>query len=298
MRHLLLSVVLVGALGLVGPIHTGASTTTAGGLILYRSAPSTTATPTVVHLWTTDSKGKNAQELISLKPVGNSDALRAAYLVPDGLIFAERNANDGNLSDIAFAKRGSHHANVLFSVRGLFWLRPSPDGKEIVYSRSLPVAGKPLLVIARRDGTIMRTLAHATSKTLSWSSDGRRVFAYGVTPGCWFCMFSVSSGAQTAITNINLDNLWGGWPSVSPSGERVAFPDAKGPAGERIYSTKGSFLRNLVGHATASAFWSPNEAQLLLQPQNGAPLVYSFKTKRLTPFVHGGPAGGLILDWR
>ncbi len=91
-------------------------------------------------------------------------------------------------------------------------------------------------------------------------------------------------------TNINLDDLSGGWPSGSPSGTRVAVPDAKGPAGERIYTTKGVFLRNLVGDAAGSAFWSPDETQLLLQEQSAVPHVFSFKTKRLTSLDHDGPA--------
>lgn len=285
-------------LGLLAAVHTQAATRQASGLILYRSPTSTTATPAVVRLWTTDGEGRNAREVVSLKPVGASEALRAAYLVPDGLMLAETSATDGNVSHIAFVKRGSHHARVLFSVRGLFSFRPSPNGNEIVYSRSLPVAGKPLLVVVHRDGTVVRTLAHATSKSLSWSSDGRRVFAYGVTPDCGFCVFSVADGAHAAITSINLDNLWGGWPSVSPSGTRVAFPDAKGPAGERIYTMKGTFLRNLVGQAAANAFWSPDEAQVLLQPQYERARVFSLKTKRLIPLRHDGPADLVVLDWR
>lgn len=288
---------LVAGLGLVGAEHTTAATPQASSLILYRSPPSTTANPAIVHLWTTDGRGQHAREVISLKPVGRNEAVRLAYLVPDGIILATTTATDGNLTDIGFLKRGSNRVRTLFSVRGLYTLRPSPDGQEIAYSRSLPVAGKPLLVIARRDGTVVRTLAHATSKTLSWSADGRRVFAYGVTPDCWVCVFSVSNGAHSAITNINLDNLWGGWPSVSPSGARVALPDAKGPAGERIYTTTGIFLRNLVGHA-ASAFWSPDDAKLLLQQQNAVPLVFSFKSKRLSSFAHDGPADLNVLDWR
>lgn len=295
LRIALVATLLVG--GLIGAEHTTAATPQASGLILYRSPPSTTANPAAVHLWTTDGRGQHAREVISLKPVGLNDAVIFAYLLPDGIMLTTTNATDGNMTDIGFVKRGSNRVRVLFSVRGLYSLRPSPDGQEIAYSRSLPVAGKPLLVIARRDGTVIQTLAHATGKTLSWSSDGRRLFAYGVTPDCWFCVFSVSTGAHTAITNINLDNLWGGWPSVSPSGARVAFPDAKGPAGERIYTTTGVFLRNLVGHA-ASAFWSPDEAKLLLQQQNAVPLVFSFKTKRLSSFTHDGPADLNVLDWR
>lgn len=295
----LLSVVSVGIIALLAAVDSEAATPQPSGLILFRSPPSTTATPAVAHLWTTDGKGQHAHEVISLKPVGGQyDALRAAYLVPDGLIIAERSETDGNVSEIALVKRGTHHARVLFSVRGLTSIRPSPDGQEIAYSRQLPVAGKPLLVVARRDGTVVRTLSHATSKTLSWSSDGRRVFAYAVTPDCWLCVFSVSSGRQTALSNVNLDNLWGGWPSLSPSGTRIAFPDAKGPAGERIYTTKGAFLRNLVGHAAESAYWSPDETQLLLQQESDLPHLFSFKTKRLTSFDHDGPADLVVLDWQ
>ncbi|HEY6961311.1 MAG TPA: hypothetical protein VI408_05405 [Gaiellaceae bacterium] len=286
------------ALGLASAIGSGAATRQESGLILYRTPPSTTATPAVVQLWTTDGAGTNAREVISLEPVGASEALRSAYLVPDGLVLAEPSPADGNVSELAFVKRGSHRARILFSVRGLYSFRPSPDGSEIVYSRSLPVAGKPLLMVVRRDGSLVRTLAHATSKSLSWSSDGRRIFAYGVNADCWFCVFSAATGKQGAISSINLDNLWGGWPSVSPSGKKVAFPDAKGPAGERIYTTRGGFLRNLVGAAAPYAFWSPDDARLLLQPQDAPPRLFSFRTKALTRFRHDGPPDLIALDWR
>jgi hypothetical protein len=292
------AVAAAAVLGLLAPVQTGAAPGDSSGLILYRSPSSTATAPAAVRLWTTDGRGRDAREVINLKPVGATEALRAAYLVPDGLILAEASPTDGNVSDLAFVKRGSHHASILFSVRGLYSFRPSPDGSEIVYSRSLPVAGKPLLVVVRRNGTRVRTLAHATSKSLSWSSDGRRIFAFGVNADCWFCVFSVASKKQTAITSINLDNLWGGSPSVSPSGTRVAFPDTKGPAGERLYTTRGGFLRNLVGAAAPYAFWSPDEAQLLLQPQDQPPQVFSFKTKRLTAFRHDGPTDLVALDWR
>jgi Tol biopolymer transport system component len=297
-RLILVTAILIGLLGLVGGASTHAASPRASSRILYSLQASPAHESRVADLWTTDSTGRHAQLVVSVKPVDGQDSLRGAYLVPDGLILAKTSATDGNTTDIAFVKRGSHQLRLFFSVRGLFTFRPSPDGQEIAYSRSLPVAGKPLLVIVRGDGTVVRTLAHATSKALSWSDDGRRLFAYGVSPDCWFCVFSVATGARAAIKTINLNNLWGGSPSVSPSGTRIAFPDAKGPAGERIYTTKGAFLRNIVGHAVPLALWSPDEAQLLLQPQDDVPRVFSFRAKRLTSLAHDGPADLRVLDWR
>lgn len=297
MRMMLAAAVLVGGLGLVGAVHTHAAAPQASSLILYRSAPSTTANPAVVHLWTTDERGRHAREVISLKPVGRYDAVRAAYLVPDGIILATPNATDGNLTDIGLVRRDSNRVRLLFSVRGLFSFRPSPDGQAIAYSRSLPVAGRPLLVIARRDGKVARTLLHTASAIFGWSSDGRRVFTYcDTTRRRQLCAFSRATGASTAM-KLRLENVWAATPSVSPSGTRIAFPEAIGPAGERIYTTKGTFLHNIVGHTAGYALWSPDETQLLLQPQDDPPLVFSFKTKRVTPFAHDGPADLRVLDW-
>lgn len=43
---------------------------------------------------------------------------------------------------------------------------------------------------------------------------------------------------------------------------------------------------------------SPDDAKLLLQQQNAVPLVFSFKSKRLSSFAHDGPADLNVLDWR
>jgi hypothetical protein len=84
---------------------------------------------------------------------------------------------------------------------------------------------------------------------------------------------------------------------VSPSGDRVAIPDAKGPAGERIYTRRGGFVRNLVGHAAPEAIWSPDEQRLLLQADDHLDL-FDFKSGRIGRFAHGGPSGLRVLDWR
>ena len=286
---------IVGGLGLVGVVQTDAATQQAG-LILYRSPASPTAEPNVVHLWTTDGTGRNAHEVISLKPTDKRDPLIGAYLVPGGVILATTNAKDGNMTDIGFVKRGATRIQRLFGVRGLYGFRPSPDGQEIAYSRSLPNAGKPLFVIARRDGRVIQTLSHMAVAIFNWSRDGQRLFSYCPTVRRReLCSYSATTGASTA-TSLDLRNA-ASTPSVSPVGTKVAFYEKLGPAGERIYTVKGAFVRNLVGHAAAFAVWSPDETKLLL-PGTGDPLVFSFKTKRLNSFAHNGPANLLALDWR
>ena len=222
--------------------------------------------------------------------------LLGAYLVPDGIVFATTEAKDGNVTDIRFVKRGSTQIQLLFSVRGMYSFAPSPDGKRIAYSRSLSVAGKPLLVIARRDGTVIRTLADMALPIFNWSADGGRLFSYCPTVRRReLCSYSATTGARTA-TGLNLTNA-AATPSVSPFGDKVAFYAKLGPAGERVYSAKGVFLRNLVGYGAGFAIWSPDESELVL-PNDAAPVVFSFKTKRVTPFVHKGPANLVVLDWR
>lgn len=294
-RMLSIAAMMIGGLGIVGVVQTNAATGQAG-LILYRSQASPTTEPNVVRLWTTDGTGRNAHEVISLKPTDRRDPLIGAYLVPGGVILATTNAKDGNMTDIGFVKRGATRIQRLFAVRGLYGFLPSPDGREIAYSRSLPIAGKPLFVIARRDGKVIRTLSHMAVAIFNWSGDGKRLFSYCPTVRRReLCSYSATTGASTA-TNLNLRNA-ASTPSVSPFGTKVAFYEKLGPAGERIYTVKGAFLRNLVGHSTAFAIWSPDESKLLL-PGTGAPLVFSFKTKRLTSFAHTGPANLLVLDWR
>lgn len=297
LRMPLIAALLVAGLALVSAAGIDAATPQASSLILYRSPESPTADPGVVHLWTTDGNGQNAREIVAIKPTGRSDVLRGAYLVPDGVILATTDPKDGNNADIGFLKRGSTLIRRLFVVRGLYGFQPSPDGQQIAYSRSLPIAGKPLFVIVRRDGTVVQTLAHMTLPILNWSSDSQRLFSYCPTVRRRvLCSYSATTGASTA-TNLNLQSA-ATWPSVSPSGTKVAFYEKLGPAGERIYSAKGAFLRNLIGYGTSSAIWSPDESRLVLQEGFRDPLVFSFKTKQVTPFVHKGPAHLFVLDWR
>ena len=110
------------------------------------------------------------------------------------------------------------------------------------------------------------------------------------------CSYSATTGARTA-TNLNLQSA--ATPAIRiPVWHKVAFYENFGPAGERIYSAKGAFLRNLIGYGTSSAIWSPDESRLVLQEGFTDSLVFSFKTKQVTPFVHKGPAHLFVLDWR
>jgi hypothetical protein len=87
-----------------------------------------------------------------------------------------------------------------------------------------------------------------------------------------------------------------GWPVVSPRADRVVFWDQTGPAGERIYTTSGKFLRNLVGSGGAYAFWAPDEQQLLIQSPGLK--VFDFTTHQLATFRHSGPKTMVVLDWK
>jgi hypothetical protein len=83
---------------------------------------------------------------------------------------------------------------------------------------------------------------------------------------------------------------------VSPRADRVAFWDQTGPAGERIYTTSGKLLRNLVGSGGEYAFWAPDQKRLLIQSPGLK--VFDFTTRRLATFRHSGPTTMDVLDWK
>jgi Tol biopolymer transport system component len=179
-------------------------------------------------------------------------------------------------------------------VRGLRQFVLSPDGRKLAYTRELPVAGKPLLVVAQLDGSRPHVVAHAVGKTLSWSADGKTLFAYGLLPRCWMCAVSVATGATRPIP-LDYRNLQG-VPAISPSGARLAFCDLKGPAGERVFTVSGTFLRNIAGFCGNEAFWSPDETRLIFYDTDEL-FVFDFATRTIQSFQHAGPSDLRVLGW-
>jgi hypothetical protein len=220
---------------------------------------------------------------------------RVAKLTRRGdVVYAVSEAADGNVADLYLVDHRTRRARRLFSVRGLVTFAASPDGRRIAFSSELPIAGKPATFVADLDGLHRREIAPvAASYSLSWPIPGT-LFMVGGPGGCWFCAISVVSGVGQSV-RIPVANLEG-WPAVSPRGDRVASNDLTGPAGERIYTATGTFLRNIVAGGGEEAFWAPDEQRLLIQ---GPGLVmFDFATRRRTAFRHAGPPFMQVLDWQ
>jgi len=247
-----------------------------------------------VQLWTTNAAGGNARRLnVVTSPPGR--AFLTARLTRLGdVIYAVSDAADGNVDDLYLIDHRTRRSRFLFSVRGLVTFATSPDGLRIAYGRQLPVAGKPATFVANIDGTHQRQVAPvAATYSLAWPVSDT-LFMVGGEGRCWFCALSVvtGSGHPVPVPVKNLD----GWPVVSPRADRVATDDLTGPAGERIYTTSGKLLRNIIGAGGGEAFWAPDEQQLLIQ-QSGL-RVFDFATHRLATFRHAGPASMDVLDWK
>jgi hypothetical protein len=210
--------------------------------ILYQdaasAAPAMSGTP--VHLWTTDGNGRHAREVAVLRPPPNGEDFMGARLLADGsVVYARASRDEPNVANIYLLGRGTTRSRLLFAVRGLHLFAPSPDGQRIAYMRVLPVAGKPVLVISRLDGSQPRVIAHAAGNTLSWSADGETLYSYGLFTHCWMCAVAAATGA---LRDIPLDyRELQGRPTISPSGTRLAFSNLRGPAGERIYTAGEHF---------------------------------------------------------
>jgi hypothetical protein len=274
-----------GAVGVLSVAHDRS-------LILYRY-PAMAQTGRI-ELWTTNGAGGDARRLtVVTAPEGR--ALLDAQLTHRGdVVYAVTEAVDGNVDDLFRFNHRTRRAQFMFSVRGLRRFATSPDGLRIAYGRELPVAGKPATFVANIDGTHQRQVAPvAASYSLAWPGSDT-LFMVGGEGRCWFCALSVATGSghPVPVPVKNLDGL----PVVSPSADRVATDDLTGPAGERIYTTSGKLLRNIIGAGGGEAFWSPDEQQLLIQSPGLK--VFDFTTHQLATFRHSGPKTMGVLDWK
>ena len=212
-------------------------------LILYRYPATAQTGP--IELWTTNGAGGNARRLAVVTPPAGR-ALLAAQLTHRGdVVYAMSEAVDGNVADLFRIDRRTRRARFMFSVRGLGPFATSPDGSRIAYGRELPIAGKPATFVVDLDGSNRRQItAAAASYSLAWPVPNE-LFMVGGAGSCWFCAVALATGVGHPV-RVPVGNSQG-WPVVSPRADRVAFWDQTGPAGERIYTTSGKFLRNLVG---------------------------------------------------
>jgi hypothetical protein len=227
-------------------------------------------------------------------------ALLDAQLTRRGdLVYAVSEAADGNVDDFYLVEQRTLHTRFMFSVRGLGPFTTSPDGSRIAYGRELPVAGKPATFIANLDGSQRRQVAPVeASHQLTWPI-AKTLFMVGGAGSCWFCAVNVATGVGHKVP-VPVGNSIG-WPAVSPRTDRVAVFDQTGPAGERIYTTSGKLVRNLIGVGGDHAFWAPDEQRLLIQaPGIHSPVLrmFDFATHRLTTFRHTGPQAMGVLDWK
>jgi hypothetical protein len=289
--RLSLAVLALLALALAG---TSSAATGPKSAILWARGDVSHVPPAPVELWTTDGHGAHARRLAVLAPTyaAGSFFLDARFSPDGSVIYAVRNRRDPNNDDLVLLKHG--RSSHLFTVRGLRQFAPSPDGTKIAYSRALPVAGRPEIVVADLDGTRARVVAGDVGSTLSWSSDGLTLFAYGLwSSGCGLCAITAATGAEHAI-GFPYQNMEG-LPEFAPSGARFAFCDLKGPAGERIYTRAGKRAGSYVGICGDEVLWGPTEDQLLLQ--DPGPELLTLATGNLTRFRHSGPADLHALDW-
>ena len=252
-----------------------------------------------IELWTTNGAGGVARRVTVVTPPTGRALLDAQLTRHGDVIYAVSEAADGNVDDLYLVDRRTRHTRFMFSVRGLGPFATSPDGLHIAYGRELPVAGTPATFIANLDGSHRLQVAPVeASYSLEWPVSGT-LFMVGGAGRCWFCAVSVATGVGHPVP-VPVGNSIG-WPAVSPRADRVAFFDQTGPAGERIYTTSGKFLRNLIGVGGATAFWAPDEQRLLMQAQGvkGSVLgMFDFVTHRLTTFRHAGPQAMGVLDWK
>jgi hypothetical protein len=288
-------VLLLGATAAAGAA--GAPSPRDDSLILYRF-PATSETGRV-ELWTTNGTGRVARRVVTVTPPTGRALLNAQLTRRGDVVYAVSEATDGNMYDVYLVDHTTRRTRFIFSVRGLGQFATSPDGLQIAYGRQLPIAGKPATFVVDLDGSHRRQVAPVTaSYSLQWPVPGT-LFMVGGAGTCWFCAVSVASGVGHLVP-VPVDNIIG-WPAISPHADRVAFWDQKGPAGERIYTTSGKFLRNLIGVGGASAFWAPDELRLLMQAQGAkGPVLkmFDFATHRVTTFHHTGPQTMGVLDWK
>jgi hypothetical protein len=261
-------------------------------LILY-AYPASAQTGRI-ELWTTNGAGGDARLRAVVTPAAGR-ALHGAQLTRHGdVVYAVSEAVDGNVDDLFLVDHRTRRRRFMFRVRGLRPFATSPEGSRIAYSRELPVAGKPAMFVANLDGSRRRQVAPvAASYALAWPV-AETLFLVGGEGRCWYCALDLRTGARRSVP-VPVGNSQG-WPVVSPRADRVAFADLTGPAGERIYTTTGKLVRNLVGAGGEEAFWAPDERRLLIQSPGLE--VFDFGTRRLTPFRHGGPASMTVLDWK
>jgi hypothetical protein len=261
-------------------------------LILYRYPAM--AQPGRIELWTTNGAGGDARRLTVVTPPEGRALLDAQLTQRGDVVYAVSESVDGNVDDLFRVDHRTRRAQFIFSVRGLGRFATSPDGLRIAYSRELPVAGKPATFVVDLDGSHRRQVTPvAASYSLAWPV-AETLFMVGGEGRCWFCAVNVATGVghSVPVPVKNIDGL----PIVSPRADRVATDDLTGPAGERIYTTSGKLLRNVIGAGGGEAFWSPDEQQLLIQSPGLK--VFDFATHQLATFRHSGPKTMGVLDWK
>lgn len=276
--------------------HEQALTLAGSSRILYRDGvrqgDGGSANPPI-GLWVTDGNGQHARRLFTLQPAAldGTSGFRGAQLTSGGVVYGLRDARDGNVTDLHFRASSAMRGRLLFRVRGLLTFSVSPDGARIAYVRRLPVAGDPSLKVVTRSGRTVKVFPNEDGEVRGWSRNGLHVSVWSA--GTLYSL-DVRNGARQRIPvrHLNIQGL----PSVSPSGTRVAYWDLTGPAGERVYSTSGKLLRNIVGVGGNEAFWSPDEQRLLMQAPGLR--MFDFRTGEAHAFVHTGPRAVEVLDWR
>jgi Tol biopolymer transport system component/DNA-binding winged helix-turn-helix (wHTH) protein len=171
------------------------------------------------------------------------------------------------------------------------WPAWSPDGQWIAfvkYSQGaasvmvVPALGGPDRVITRL-GT--GELAHYYQSFISWSADGKSLFAAERSPGTratWIARISVDSGEKTRVTSPP-DGYDDGSPAVSPDGTKLAFTRGFGFSRRNIYvlpltetQLSGGNAQRLTPDASLvdSLAWTPDGRELVFSAERGGHVLW------------------------
>jgi hypothetical protein len=183
------------------------------------------------------------------------DGSRVAYVVADGLHVFDLAA--GADRRIAAAPADAYHPLL------------SPDGANVAF---MSVAGDPGLYILRLDGSAPRKVpgTDAWIVPAGWMPDGRRLVAARLTEGG--ARVEILDAATGAVEkSFLIESAKGGFPQLSPGGERLAFSELGfGQSGYSVSTAKldGSDRRPIAVMDGAAGVepgaWTPDGVWLVV----------------------------------
>ena len=173
-------------------------------------------------IWTADADGSNAREVSGLPTTPWSAVDRAPALSPDGGTIAFFHPQNTPLhGDIwVIPAAGGEPRQITFDTTESGWPRWTPDGRSIVYS-STRGGSLTLWRVAATGGTPMALTTGAGEDTeVDIAADGRTLL-YGTQRKSWsLVLLDPATGQAKEVLSRRTRLLF---PSLSPSGDRIAF---------------------------------------------------------------------------